>query len=112
LPYRAFVNVIADDDFELWINGINAITNADYGTSNDLGPDFVHTVDVTPLIQPGGINLIALHATDGNLFAPTDVLFEHALLRLRIETVPEPSSLALALIAALVFLACRHKRSR
>lgn len=104
LPFVATAYVIADDDFELWINGTKVLTDADYGTPNDLGPDIVHTADVTSLIVPGQMNIIALHATDGNLNGAADIGHEHVLFRLWIHTVPEPSSLALTCVAGFVGL--------
>lgn len=109
LPFEAILQVVADDDFEVWFNGINVLTNADYGTANDRGPDYIHTIDITSLMllgSSGGFatNLLAFHATDGALNNPQNVLYEHLAYQLRIRTVPEPGSLAL-LLAAVISLA-------
>lgn len=115
-PFEAILQVVADDDFEVWFNGVNVLTNADFGTANDRGPDYIHTIDVTSLVllgQTGGFatNLLAIHATDGALNNPRDVLYEHLAYQLRIRTVPEPSSLALLMAAALGLGALPKKRA-
>ena len=91
------------------------LTNADFGTPNDRGPDYVHTVDVTSLVLLGaaggfGTNLLAFHATDGALNNPQNVLFEHLAYQIHIRSVPEPDSLALLMAAMACLTAVPKKR--
>ncbi len=103
-PFDAILQVVADDDFEVWLNGTLVLANDDFGTANDRGPDYVHTMDVTSLLRLdplGGFaqNVLAIHATDGALRNPSDVGFEHLAYQLRIRTVPEPASALLVGLA-------------
>lgn len=99
-PYDAILSIVADDDFEVWFNGSKVATEADYGSQNDRGPDYIFRYDVTSLLQLGSAsgftdNVLAIRATDGSLNNPTNVYYEHLAFQLRIRTVPEPCSLAL-----------------
>lgn len=99
-PYDAILSIVADDDFEVWFNGSKVATEADYGSQNDRGPNYIFQYDITPLLQLGSAsgyadNVLAIRATDGSLNNPTNVLYEHLAFQLRIRTVPEPGSLAL-----------------
>lgn len=101
-PFEATLQLVADDDFEAWINGVMVISKADFGTMNDRGPDFVFSVDVTDFLRFGdangfGQNVLAVHATDGALRNPVDFGYEHMAYQLRIRTVDEPGSMLMAL---------------
>ncbi|MBB5019816.1 hypothetical protein HNQ59_003124 [Chitinivorax tropicus] len=110
-PYEAILSIVADDDFEFWLNGAHVATEADFGTGNDRGPDYIYRYDVTSRLLLGDANVLAVHATDGSLTSPSDQLYEHLAFQLRIRTVPEPGSLAL-LIPALLGMGFLGKRKQ
>ncbi len=115
-PFEALLQVVADDDFEAWINGVKVMTNADFGTPNDRGPGHIWSVDITDYLifgQPNdfGRNVLAIHATDGALNAPSDVLYEHLAYQLRIRTIDEPGTAIMALtMLAWIGMGSRRRR--
>lgn len=109
-PFDAILQIRADDDAEVWFNGIKVLTDADLGTINDRGSDYIFSVDVTNLLVVGGANILAIRATDGSLTNPTDYVYEHVAAELRIRTTPEPGTWAL--FASAMGLAAHLRRRR
>jgi len=99
LPLLGQALVIADDDFEFFVNGIKynfgrSTLLADNRRSN--GHPMPLLADFTSLLRNGD-NVFAIHAADGSLIAPYDRGYEFVFFDGRIATVPEPGSVLLLL---------------
>jgi len=117
------IAISADDDFELFVNGIPILKDDDFNfnTGEDLGPDHIHTfnyrkgklqdrIPASGLFENDIVN-IAIHATDGSLTDPIDYFQKRLLVDIKIgphALIPEPSTLFLLLLG-LVSLSIRPK---
>lgn len=107
LPLAAQALIIADDEFELFING----QLYDFGRSTALddnmrsnGQPLPLLVDFASLLR-NGTNVLAIHAADNSLANPADRLYEYVYFEGSIATIPEPGSIALLLLALLAMTA-------
>lgn len=103
LPLLAQALIIADDEFEFFVNG----KKYDFGQSTALSDHLRSNGQPDPLLADfsallrNGKNVLAIHAADGSLAAPRDRFFEYVYFEGRIVTVPEPGSMALVLLGFL-----------
>ena len=112
--YSASLRVRADDDFVVYLNGalFGMGDTKDYGTAADKGPDHVFENKVLSYqLNEGGLNVLAIEATDGAFASPSNVLYEHLAFELKLNEVPEPASASLAALG-LTGLAAMLRRSR
>lgn len=96
--YSATLRVRADDDFIVAINGFTVYmgNTKDFGTAADQGPDHVFETGIMPfMLMPGGVNVLAIEATDGAFSSPSDEGYEHLAFELKLNEVPEPASASL-----------------
>lgn len=107
LPLLGQALLLADDDFELYVNGqlvpFFGPTSLAARGENPVFADFSSML-------ANGDNVIAIHAVDNSLAAPGDLLFEWLYFDGRIHTVPEPGSCALILGGASWWLVRRRAR--
>jgi hypothetical protein len=114
LPVLGQALVIADDEFEMFVNGIRY----DFGRSTALsdnkranGQPNPLLADFTSLLR-NGTNVLAIHAADGSLAAPHDELYEYVFFDGRIRTVPEPGSVLLLLSGCVLMTGALGRRRR
>ncbi len=104
LPLFAQALIIADDEFELFING----QRYDFGRSTALDQNMRPNGQPNPLLIDfatmlrDGTNVLAIRAADTSLANPAHLLNEYVYFAGRIVTIPEPGSSALILLALLV----------
>ena len=114
LPVLAQALVIADDEFELFVNG----TKYDFGHSTALVDNMRSNGQPNPLLADftsllrNGTNVLAIHAADGSLAAPHDELYEYVFFDGRIVTVPEPGSMVLWLSGVVLMTGVLGQRRR
>lgn len=114
LPVLAQALVIADDEFELFVNG----TKYDFGHSTALADNMRSNGQPNPLLADftsllrNGTNVLAIHAADGSLAAPHDELYEYVFFDGRIVTVPEPGSMVLWLSGVVLMTGVLGQRRR
>lgn len=82
----AMAKMQADDDYELYINGVLAFENKDGGII-----DVVDTFDVAPYLRDG-VNIFAIHAVDGAWNNPHDQVYEDVLVDTTI-TIGPPATI-------------------
>lgn len=107
LPLLAQALLIADDEFELYINGHLYNFGGSTALDNNKRPNGQPRplfADFTSLLQ-NGINVLAIHAADNALGDPADRFNEYVYFEGRIVTVPEPGSALLILLALLLMAA-------
>lgn len=112
--YSATLRVRADDDFVVFLNGVlfGLGDTTDFGTAGDKGPDYVFENKVLSYqLNEGGLNVLAIAATDGAFASPSDLLYEHLAFELKLNQVPEPASASLVALG-LVGLGAALRRSR
>lgn len=113
LPLLARALIIADDEFEFFVNG----TLYDFGKSTALDDNMRGNGQPNPLLADfsdllvDGTNVLAIHAADGSLANPGNRAFEYVYFEGRIETIPEPGSVAL-LLSGFLLMAASAKRLR
>lgn len=114
LPLLGQALVIADDDFELFING----TKYNFGKSTALGDNTRPNGQPRPLfadfgnLLQNGTNVFAIHAADYSLTDPSNSVYEYAFFDAEIRTVPEPTSAALILSGLLVMITLARRVQR
>lgn len=117
LPILGQAILIADDDFEFFVNG----QKYDFGVPTDLDHNFRTNGQPRPLLADftsllvNGQNVLAIHAADGQLLAPSDRGFEYAFFDGTVATVgvvPEPSQIAMLLggLFAVLYMSGRRNR--
>lgn len=116
LPLIAQALIIADDDFELYVNGVLysfAGPTALDANKRPNGQPLPLLVDFGHLLQ-NGANVLAIHAADGALGNPSDRLNEYVYFEGSITSIPEPGSAALLLFGMLIMtgLAGRSRLKR
>ena len=72
--FTGIAKMQADDDYELYINGVLAFENKDGGII-----DVVDSIDVSSYLRDG-VNIFAIHAVDGSWNAPHDQVYEDVLV--------------------------------
>lgn len=114
LPLLAQALVIADDEFEFFVNGIKY----DFGRSTALdqnmrsnGQPLPLLADFTSLLH-NGANVLAIHAANGSLAAPGGRAYEYVFFDGRIASVPEPGTVALLLFGAAGMAGALGRRRR
>lgn len=114
LPLLAQALIIADDEFEFFVNG----TKYDFGRSTALDDNLRGNGQPNPLLADftsllrNGTNVLAIHAADGSLADPRDRLNEYVFFDGRIVTVPEPGTAALTLLGVLLMAASLGRLQR
>lgn len=113
LPLLAQALIIADDEFELFING----QLYDFGGSTALDDNLRSNGQPLPLLADfssmlrNGTNVFAIHAADNSLANPGDRRYEYVYFEGTIQTVPEPATVMLLLLALFGMMA-RAKRAQ
>lgn len=113
-PLIAQAFVIADDEFELFING----KKYDFGGSTALAKHQRPNKQPLPLFADfgsflqNGTNVFAIHAADGSLLDPRNEYFEYVFFDADIRTVPEPTSPALLFSGLLIMTAMARRVQR
>lgn len=114
LPLLAQAYVIADDDFELFVNGVKynfaGPTALDKNKRlNDQPMPLL--ADFTRLLRDG-TNVLAIHAANGSLAAPSGLLNEYVFFDGKVVTVPEPGTMALLLFGTVCMTATLRRARR
>lgn len=107
LPLIAQALIIADDEFEFFVNGMLY----DFGRSTALdlnmrgnGQPLPLLADFTTMLR-NGTNVLAIHAADNGLGAPAERAYEYVYFEGSIVTVPAPGTLALMMLGMLGLMA-------
>jgi len=114
LPLLAQALIIADDEFEFFVNG----TQYNFGRSTALDDNMRVNGQPNPLLADfssllrNGTNVLAIHAADGALAHPRDRFNEYVFFDGRIVTVPEPGSVALVLFGCLLMVVSTGRMRR
>ena len=85
LPILGQALIVADDDFEFFVNGVSVLLDDSDGASG-------HFADFTSELVHG-TNVLALHAVDGRWGNPYDRAYESIAIQAGVYQVPEPASL-------------------
>lgn len=113
-PLVAQALIIADDEFELFINGVLYSFGQSTALDNNLRPNGQPNplfVDFGSMLV-NGTNVLAIHAADGSLAAPRERSYEYVYFEGSIVTVPEPGSTPLILFGLLVMVCLASAKSR
>lgn len=114
LPLFAQALIIADDEFELFINGQRYNFGRSTALDDNMRPNGQPRpllVDITASMLRNGTNVFAIHAADNSLASPADLLYQYVYFEGRIMTVPEPGTIMLLLLA-LLGMAAHARRAR
>lgn len=114
LPLIAQALVIADDEFELFVNGMLY----DFGRSSALDDNMRGNGQPLPLLADftgmlrNGSNVLAIHAADNALDNPGDREYEYVYFEGMVRTVPEPGSAALMALGMLGLMGAAARARR